>query len=221
MPIPDLREQLWLVIYHWLLDFVMVWMRMVPIGLISSHLWVLRSQLVEIFGETGSEGMNTNWEWCGLSFFLFIYLFFVFCFFVFRDRVSLHSPGCPETHFVDQAGLEIHRNLPASASRMLGLKACTTTPGFFFFFLRGVFCVVLADLTMTYPRLSLNQWLSWLGLPGARITDMCCAFWLFVVICSSCVFQGSISLCSSDCPRTLCRPCWQWCPCLLPPESWG
>jgi hypothetical protein len=51
----------------------------------------------------------------------------LFCF-VFRDRVSLHSPGCPGTHFVDQAGLEL-RNPPASASQVLGLKACTTTPG--------------------------------------------------------------------------------------------
>jgi hypothetical protein len=32
-----------------------------------------------------------------------------------RDRVSLCSPGCPGTHFVDQAGLEL-RNPPASAS---------------------------------------------------------------------------------------------------------
>jgi hypothetical protein len=30
--------------------------------------------------------------------------------------------------FVDQAGLEL-RNPPASASRVLGLKACATTPG--------------------------------------------------------------------------------------------
>jgi hypothetical protein len=48
---------------------------------------------------------------------------------VFQDRVSLYSPGCPGTHFVDQAGLEL-RNPPASASRVLGLKACATTPGF-------------------------------------------------------------------------------------------
>jgi hypothetical protein len=54
--------------------------------------------------------------------------FFLFLL-VFRDRVSLCSPGCPGTHFVDQAGLEL-RNLPASASRVLGLKACATTPGF-------------------------------------------------------------------------------------------
>jgi hypothetical protein len=50
------------------------------------------------------------------------------CLFVFQDRVSLYSPGCPGTHFVDQAVLEL-RNPPASASRVLGLKACTTTPG--------------------------------------------------------------------------------------------
>jgi hypothetical protein len=47
---------------------------------------------------------------------------------VLQDRVSLYSPGCPGTHFVDQAGLEF-RNPPASASWVLGLKACVTTPG--------------------------------------------------------------------------------------------
>jgi hypothetical protein len=45
---------------------------------------------------------------------------------VFQDRVSLCKPGCPGTHSVDQAGLEL-RNLPASASQVLGLKACATT----------------------------------------------------------------------------------------------
>jgi hypothetical protein len=53
---------------------------------------------------------------------------FFFFFLVFRDRVSLYSPGCPGTHSVDQAGLEL-RNLPASASQVLGLKLCATTPG--------------------------------------------------------------------------------------------
>jgi hypothetical protein len=61
-----------------------------------------------------------------LDFFLFVCLFV--CFFVFRDRVSPCSPGCSGTHFVDQAGLKL-RNLPASASLVLGLKACATTPG--------------------------------------------------------------------------------------------
>jgi hypothetical protein len=51
----------------------------------------------------------------------------IFSFFllVFRGRVSLCSPGCLGTHSVDQAGLEL-RNLPASASQVLGLKAGTT-----------------------------------------------------------------------------------------------
>jgi hypothetical protein len=63
-----------------------------------------------------------------LFYFLFIFIYF---FFVFRDRVSLYSPGCPGTHSVDQAGLEL-RNLPASASQVLGLKVCTITPGMLF-----------------------------------------------------------------------------------------
>jgi hypothetical protein len=54
--------------------------------------------------------------------------FFYFFLLVFRDRVSLYNPGCPGTHFVDQAGLEL-RNPPVSASRVLGLKACATTHG--------------------------------------------------------------------------------------------
>ncbi|KRY62410.1 hypothetical protein T4D_3148 [Trichinella pseudospiralis] len=36
----------------------------------------------------------------------------------FADRVSLYSPGCPETHFVDQASLKL-RNQPDSASLVL------------------------------------------------------------------------------------------------------
>jgi hypothetical protein len=42
-------------------------------------------------------------------------------------RVSLHSPGYPRTHSVDQAGLEI-RDSPASACWGLGLKASSTPP---------------------------------------------------------------------------------------------
>jgi hypothetical protein len=58
-------------------------------------------------------------------FILFIYLF-IYLFLVFQDRVSLYSPDCPGTHSVDQVGLEL-RNLPASASQVLELKACATT----------------------------------------------------------------------------------------------
>ena len=60
--------------------------------------------------------------------FILCFCFFCFCFFfflVFRDRVSLCSPGCPGTHSVDQAGLEL-RDPPASASQVLGLKVCAT-----------------------------------------------------------------------------------------------
>jgi hypothetical protein len=46
-------------------------------------------------------------------------------FLVFQDRVSLCSPGCPGTHSVDQAGLEL-RNPPASVSQALVLKARAT-----------------------------------------------------------------------------------------------
>jgi hypothetical protein len=42
------------------------------------------------------------------------FLFFILFFLVFRDRISLYSPGCPGTRSVDQGGLEL-RNPPASA----------------------------------------------------------------------------------------------------------
>jgi hypothetical protein len=48
------------------------------------------------------------------------------CLFLFLKHVSLCSPGYQGTHSVDQVGLEL-REPPASASRVLGLKACTTT----------------------------------------------------------------------------------------------
>ena len=57
---------------------------------------------------------------------LFCWQFLHYILLVFQDRVSLCNPGCPETHSVDQAGLEL-RNLPASACQVLGLKVCATT----------------------------------------------------------------------------------------------
>jgi hypothetical protein len=59
---------------------------------------------------------------CLLPFQYFVCLFVC----LFWGRVFLYSPGCLGTHSVDQVGLEL-RNLPASASQVLGLKSCTTT----------------------------------------------------------------------------------------------
>ena len=56
--------------------------------------------------------------------------FFSFAF--FQDSVSLCSPGCPGTHFVDKTGLEL-RNLPVSGAQVLGLKACATSARLNFF----------------------------------------------------------------------------------------
>ena len=54
---------------------------------------------------------------------------FRFCFVCFWYMVSLCSLGCPGTNSVDQVGLKI-----ASASWVLGLKACAwLMPRFFFF----------------------------------------------------------------------------------------
>ena len=48
------------------------------------------------------------------------------CLFVCSETGFL-CPGCPGIHSVDQASLEL-RNLPASASQLLGLKVCATMP---------------------------------------------------------------------------------------------
>jgi hypothetical protein len=57
-----------------------------------------------------------------------------FPFWGFLERVFPCSPGFPGTHCTDKAGLE-PRDQPASASQVLGLKACTTTARLKKFFL--------------------------------------------------------------------------------------
>jgi hypothetical protein len=57
---------------------------------------------------------------------LFVCLFV--CLFI-GDRISLCSPGCPDPHSVDEAGLKL-RDPPASASLLLGLKVWATIPVF-------------------------------------------------------------------------------------------
>jgi hypothetical protein len=94
--------------------------------------WTLSSK------EVWAKGIfwETLWHTTGFWSFCFIFVF------VFGDRVSLYSPGCPGTHFVDQAGLEL-LDPPASASRVLGLKSCATTARLILQLLQKelVFCV--------------------------------------------------------------------------------
>jgi hypothetical protein len=78
------------------------------------------------------------WE-LGFICFLLLFCFVLVWFLVFRDRVSLCSPGCPGTHSVDQAGLEL-RNPPASASQVLGSKACHHCPACFGIFVLFFVC---------------------------------------------------------------------------------
>jgi hypothetical protein len=73
-------------------------------------------------------------------FFFFVFFFFFFWFLFFSRQVSLYRPGCAGTHSVDQACLEL-RNPPASASQVLGLKACATNAQLFIF-LRFIYFVL-------------------------------------------------------------------------------
>jgi hypothetical protein len=58
---------------------------------------------------------------------MYIFLFFIFLVF-FKTRFLCIAMAVLENHFVEQADLEL-RNLPASASEVLGLKVCATTAG--------------------------------------------------------------------------------------------
>jgi hypothetical protein len=69
--------------------------------------------------------------------YLLIVCLFVCLFVCFLRQGFFVSPGCPGTHSVDQAGLEL-RNPPASDSQVLGLKGCATTPGLLRLFLKQI-----------------------------------------------------------------------------------
>jgi hypothetical protein len=79
---------------------------------------------------------------------------FSFCFFVLffsRQGFSVYF-GCPRTYSVDQAGLEL-RNLPASASRVLRLKACATTAlRFLIYFLFLIFFIIQLSVFFFFLR---------------------------------------------------------------------
>jgi hypothetical protein len=83
----------------------------------------------------------------GFWFLVFGFWFLVFGFWVlvFLDRVSPCSLGCPGTHFVEQAGLEL-RNLSASVSQVLGLKVCATMPSFNKHFLLDIYFIYISNV---------------------------------------------------------------------------
>jgi hypothetical protein len=82
-------------------------------GLLSNCLYLLTHHLPGL-GELFKNAWNNLGIAIALSFFLFL----------FRDRVSLYSPGCPGTHFVNPGWPRTEP--PTSASRVLGLKKCAT-----------------------------------------------------------------------------------------------
>jgi hypothetical protein len=112
-------------------------------------------------------------------------LFFFFFFLVSQDRVSLCSPGCPGTHSVDQTGLEL-RNLPASASRVLELKACATTAWQHWLLLQSIHHLL--------PAATLHWQVLLSTVPGDLMTSsdlhgqqarMCCIYiysWVIILI---------------------------------------
>ena len=77
-------------------------------------------------------------------------LSFFFFFYFLWDRVSLCLPGCPGTYFVDQAVLEL-RNPPASASRVLGLKSCSTRTRLPLF-LYSIYILIVTPIPFHLPQ---------------------------------------------------------------------
>jgi hypothetical protein len=69
-----------------------------------------------------------SFPFLSFPFLSFPFLFFFWFFETGFLSIALADPG---THSVDQAGLQLG-NPPASASRVLGLKACATTPRSYF-----------------------------------------------------------------------------------------
>jgi hypothetical protein len=130
---------------------------------------------------------------------LFCFVLFFVLFLFFRDRVSLYSPGCPGTHFVDQAGLEL-RNPPASASRVLGLKAYATTPGLPFVF---VFCFFVL-FCFVFLRQGLSVW------PWLLLNSLCRPGWPqrseFACLCLP---SAGIKVLTTG-VRPLLTPCRSW-----------
>jgi hypothetical protein len=93
------------------------------------------------------------------------------------------SPGCPGTHFVDQAGLEL-RNQPASASQVLGLKRVPPLPGLYFIFYNE-------EMTWEAYTSFTNAWL------GSSPENSSLSLWLCLEASSLCTISSSENLISA------------------------
>jgi hypothetical protein len=85
--------------------------------------------LISVYNEEGTHGGHTCWTGalsltCPSAFFSYFFKIFIYLFIFFETGLlSLYSPGCPGTHFVDQAGLKL-RNPPASETVSLSCAVC-------------------------------------------------------------------------------------------------
>jgi hypothetical protein len=110
-----------------------------------TSLVTLRHGLVEYFNIMVDKAELMMYHFQNACFLLFDLVLVWFR--VFQDRVSLCSPGCPGTHLVEQAGLEL-RDPPASAFQLLGLKVCDTTARLFFCLCEALrTCMKISDKT--------------------------------------------------------------------------
>ena len=86
-------------------------------------------------------------------------------FFSFQDRVSLCSSGCPRSHSVDQAGLDLTEILLLlNPSPSAGIKGvCTTTPGTTQYFHVRVLLVLGSSLPTVENNITdgHRSWVNW------------------------------------------------------------
>lgn len=128
----------------------------------------------------------------------------------------MRSPGRPETHYISRTGWSwSHRHLPVSPSRVLGVKACATTPNRLQLLTIIIFEFVF-DLRKAGSPSSLT--VSSAKTPGDCIykSERLRAWWPFrhfYVWDSLCLFiWNKVSLCTLGCPGTHCtgRAEWPW-----------
>jgi hypothetical protein len=97
------------------------WAKKIPgriLNILTSFYSFVTRPVAHVLGAESFPWTRDSLSLCFVTFFCLFVLFFQY-------RVSLYSPDCPGTH-LDQAGLKL-RNLPASASQVLGSKVCATT----------------------------------------------------------------------------------------------